>query len=139
MPETHFDLMSDDPQDPLYRLRVSGPDEYDSLFTIAEENLTSTSPTAQVTSVRTALDLCGEEARWLHEKLGVLLNSSQVDTASAELLDATVAQRDHFAARARDLEAEVAKLREGQLFKSPAVRSVELAANTKSDSDEVLG
>ena len=76
---TEYHLLSDDPEDPLYRLRLS-VDE-DGLFTLAEENISSRGPRAQVTGYRTVMDLVTEEARWLVGRVGVLWAASQRDKA----------------------------------------------------------
>lgn len=72
-------LMSDDPHDPLYRLRVA--DERDDaepplLITIAEEDLSSDSPNAQVTNVRGAVDLTTDMALFVQGALTDLLIAS---------------------------------------------------------------
>ncbi len=72
---------SDDEKDPNWCLSVE--DEFPGedgdiatgLITIAEENLTSSAVTAQVTSVRNAIDLTTEQAQWLYFALGRLLTA----------------------------------------------------------------
>lgn len=69
---------SDDEKDPKWRLAVE--DELldddgvgDGLITISEEDLTSCAATAQVTGIRTAIDLTTEQAQWLYFALGRIL------------------------------------------------------------------
>ena len=68
-------LMSDDPEDPLYRIRVT-QDHPGDLITIEEENLTSTSARATATSIRAALDLTPVQAEWLWATLGRVLGKA---------------------------------------------------------------
>lgn len=65
---------SDDPRDPKYRLAVEDEDGQ-GLVTISEENITSTAITAQTTSVRAAIDLNSDQARWLYFALGKVLHA----------------------------------------------------------------
>jgi hypothetical protein len=80
-------MLSTDPKDPLYRLRVEDRREDQGLFEIAEENITSRSPTAQVLADndRPTLWLIGEEAAFVRDALIDLLGGEQ-HTALALLL-----------------------------------------------------
>lgn len=61
-------LLSTDPKDPNFRLRVALPYE-DGILQITEEELTSRSPDAQVTEARAALLFTSEQALWLRDAL----------------------------------------------------------------------
>lgn len=68
-------LPSTDPQDPLYRLRVT-QDYPGDLITIAEESLTSTAVTAEAVGIRGALDLTTWQAEWVWLTLGRVLGKA---------------------------------------------------------------
>lgn len=68
-----FSRLSDDPKDPLWRLRIEEEFYCSGLITITEEGISSRSVTHVATDVRAALDLTEGQARWLHERLGELL------------------------------------------------------------------
>lgn len=73
-PEVPLTFMSSDPYDPKWRFAFEEEGGHEGLITLAQQSLTSTSPTAQVAKVRAALDFNTTEARWAHAALGFILS-----------------------------------------------------------------
>ncbi len=69
-------LLSTDPKDPRFRLRLSTDHDPHGLIRLSEEELTSRGPGAQVTETQCCLLLTGEQAEWLLGALGEMLGGA---------------------------------------------------------------
>lgn len=91
--EAHFHRWSDDPKDPLYRLTVERDE--DGLFTVSEEEMTSTNHLkAQVSEVHGKTVMPRASAEWLltslARALGAEVATEDVRDSERRLVSATV-------------------------------------------------